>query len=113
MIQDGYETGHVTFFGVLNSCAHSGLVDEGRSSFMSMEKRWSIIPKGEHYSLVDLLGRSGMLVEALELVKQIYLDLPSHARETLLSFCRVHNNLDLSYLVEKKLECLQPSFSCL
>ena len=72
------------FFGVLTACAHSGLVDEARSFFVSMEKKWSIISKAEHYSVVNLLGRSGMLVEAFELVKQISFDLPSNAWEILL-----------------------------
>ncbi|XP_015069265.1 pentatricopeptide repeat-containing protein At4g02750-like [Solanum pennellii] len=110
MIQAGYEPDHVTFLGVLTACAHSGLVDEGWSYFVSMEKRWSITPKAEHYNcMVDLLGRSGMLAEAFELIKQIPLDPPAHAQETLLSCCRVHENFDLSDLVEQKLLSLQPS----
>ncbi|PHT60058.1 hypothetical protein CQW23_02421 [Capsicum baccatum] len=110
MIQAGYEPDHVTFLGVLTACAHSGLVGEGWNHFISMEKRWSLIPKAEHYNcMVDLLGRSGMLAEAFELVKQIPLDLPSHAQETLLSCCRVHENFDLSDLVVEKLQSLQPS----
>ncbi|OIT22159.1 PREDICTED: pentatricopeptide repeat-containing protein At4g02750-like [Nicotiana attenuata] len=110
MIQAGYEPDHVTFLGVLTACAHSGLVDMGWSYFISMEKRWSIIPKAEHYNcMVDLLGRSGMLAEAFELVKQIPVDLPAHAWETLLSCCRVHENFDLGDLVAQKLLSLQPS----
>ncbi|CAN4126073.1 unnamed protein product [Withania somnifera] len=110
MIQAGYEPDHVTFLGVLTACAHSGLADEGWSYFISMEKRWSIIPKAEHYNcMVDLLGRSGMLSQAFELVKQIPLDLPAHAWETLLSCCRVHENFDLRDLIEQKLVSLQHS----
>ncbi|XP_059312034.1 pentatricopeptide repeat-containing protein At4g02750-like [Lycium ferocissimum] len=110
MIQAGHEPDHVTFLGVLTACAHSGLADEGWSYFISMEKRWKIIPKAEHYNcMVDLLGRSGMLAEAFELVKQIPHDFPAHTRETLLSCCRVHENFDLSDLVAQKLLTLQPS----
>jgi pentatricopeptide repeat protein len=56
--------------GVLNACAHGGSVDEGLRYFHSMEKRYSIAPKIEHYGcMIDLLGRVGRLQEAYGMIK--------------------------------------------
>lgn len=59
----------VTFIAVLSACSHVGLVELGRDYFASMESKYGIEPKIEHYGcLVDLLGRAGYLQEAKELV---------------------------------------------
>lgn len=61
----------ITFVGVLSACSHSGLVTEGRQYFGSMKRVFGIEPKLEHYSrMIDLLGRVGLLEEALELIKK-------------------------------------------
>ncbi|KAK7857568.1 pentatricopeptide repeat-containing protein [Quercus suber] len=62
----------VTFITVLSACTHVGLVEMGRWYFNNMESKYGIEPRIEHYGcMVDLLGRSGYLQEALELVKQM------------------------------------------
>ncbi|KAA8515755.1 hypothetical protein F0562_018634 [Nyssa sinensis] len=110
MIQAGFEPDHMTFLGLLTACAHSGLVDEGWKYFKSMEKHWNLIPKPEHFScMVDLLGRSGLLAEAYELVKQLPVDLPAYTWEALLSSCRVHENFELGEVVAEKLLRFQPT----
>ncbi|CAN4110502.1 unnamed protein product [Withania somnifera] len=110
MILAGYEPDHVTYLGLLTACAHFGLVDEGWSYFISMEKRWSIIPNVEHYNcMIDLLGRSGMLAEAFELVNQFHLDLPAILRRHYLVVVEVHENFYVSDLVAGKLLSFQPS----
>lgn len=60
----------VTFIAVLSACSHVGLVELGRDYFASMESKYGIEPKIEHYGcMVDLLGRAGYLQEAKELVR--------------------------------------------
>ncbi|CAK9139900.1 unnamed protein product [Ilex paraguariensis] len=109
MIRGGLEPDHVTFLGLLTACAHSGLVDESWKHFNSMKMNWNLTPKPEHYAcIVDLLGRSGLLAEAFELVKQLPVDLPAHAWESLLSSCRVHENFELGEFVALKLLSVQP-----
>ncbi|KAL3815186.1 hypothetical protein ACJIZ3_016454 [Penstemon smallii] len=99
MIRAGCRPDHVTFLVLLTACAHSGLVNEGWKYLKLMEK-WNLTPKPEHYaSMVDLLGRSGLLVEAYELVNKLSVDLPVYAWETLFSACRIHENYELSDLI--------------
>ncbi|KAF8380809.1 hypothetical protein HHK36_028303 [Tetracentron sinense] len=110
MIHAGFRPDHVTFLGLLTTCVHKGLVDKGWKCFKSMEKNWNLIPKPAHYAcMVDLLGRSGLLIEAYEFIKQIHVDLPTYTWETLLSACRVHGNLELGTLIAKKVLSFQPS----
>ncbi|KAE9615797.1 putative tetratricopeptide-like helical domain-containing protein [Lupinus albus] len=60
----------VTFIAVLSACSHVGLVEIGRDYFVSMESKYGIVPKIEHYGcMIDLLGRAGYLQEATELVR--------------------------------------------
>ncbi|KAI3826875.1 hypothetical protein L1987_00934 [Smallanthus sonchifolius] len=104
MTESGYQPDHLTFLGLLTGCAHSGLVKESWECFKSMEKKWKIHPTAEHYAcMIDVLGRSGMLTEAYELVKQLPVELPSYTWEALLSCCRVHENFELGEVVAQKL----------
>ncbi|OAY67979.1 Pentatricopeptide repeat-containing protein ELI1, chloroplastic [Ananas comosus] len=86
----------ITFIGVLNACSHSGLVDEGREFFHSMEKDYSIEPKIEHYGcMVDLLGRAGLVDEAYELIRSMKIEPDTVMWGSLLAACRQHKNLAL------------------
>ncbi|CAN0893002.1 Putative pentatricopeptide repeat-containing protein At3g25970 [Linum grandiflorum] len=71
MMLKGLTPDEVTFLCVLNGCSHSGLVEEGRMAFDVMKLMYGISPNRRHFScMVDLLGRSGMLNEAEELLLQ-------------------------------------------
>ncbi|KAJ8452305.1 hypothetical protein Cgig2_006110 [Carnegiea gigantea] len=110
MIQAGCQPSHVTFLALLTACAHWGLVEEGKKYFKSMKSEWNISPLPEHYAcMVDLFGRSGMLYEAYELIKQFPADLPSYAWETLLNCCKVHGNFELGEIVSQKILDTNPS----
>lgn len=109
MIDAGFAPDYVTFLGILTACAHSGLVNEGWKYFKAMQNDWNLIPKPEHYAcMVDLLGRSGLLAETYELVKQLPVDLPEYSWETLLSSCRADGNFGLGQFVAHKLVNSQP-----
>nr|XP_043611255.1 pentatricopeptide repeat-containing protein At4g02750-like [Erigeron canadensis] len=104
MTESGFQPNNLTFLGLLTGCAHSDMVKESWDCFKSMERDWNIHPTAEHYAcMIDVLGRTGMLSEAYELVKQLPVEIPSYTWETLLSCCRVHENFELGELVAEKL----------
>ncbi|KAH9294196.1 hypothetical protein KI387_040599, partial [Taxus chinensis] len=60
---------HVTFVGVLSACCHAGLLDDGWKYLNSMNECYHVTPAIEHYCcMVDLLGRTGHLYEAYNLI---------------------------------------------
>ncbi|KAM7465739.1 hypothetical protein LguiB_013301 [Lonicera macranthoides] len=62
----------VTFTSVLTLWSHSGLIDQGRHYFYSLESSYGINPSMEHYAcMLDLLGRAGELDEAETLIRAI------------------------------------------
>lgn len=88
---------YITFIGVLNACAHGGLVSEGWGFFKSMTDDFGIDPKVEHYGcMVNLLGRAGKLDEAYQLVKKVNIDHDPVLLGTLLGACRLHKNKELA-----------------
>lgn len=63
--QMGTKTNNITFIGVLTTCSHIGLVEEGSQYFEYMKSNYGLTPKLENYiCLVDLLGRAGYHDEA-------------------------------------------------
>ncbi|KAF9618998.1 hypothetical protein IFM89_003901 [Coptis chinensis] len=59
-----------TFVGALACCAHTGMVPKGLELLFFMTEKYKIKPRLEHYGcMVDLLGRTGCVKEALELIK--------------------------------------------
>ncbi|KAJ9683894.1 hypothetical protein PVL29_016412 [Vitis rotundifolia] len=68
----------ITFVSLLSACAHAGLLNEGLRYFESMKRDYNIEPGVEHYGcLVNLLGLSGRLDQALELIKTMPMKLTS------------------------------------
>ncbi|OVA13390.1 Pentatricopeptide repeat [Macleaya cordata] len=104
MIGEGVEPDGVTFVSVLCSCSHAGLLDEGRHYFSIIEKDYGIVPQVEHYGcMVDLLGRSGHLKEAFELIKSMPMEPNAIIWGTLLGACRLHNDVELAEDVVSRL----------
>ncbi|KAL3537176.1 hypothetical protein ACH5RR_000542 [Cinchona calisaya] len=109
MRRTGLEPTDITFIGILNACAHAGLVSEGWGFFHSMKNEFGIEQKVEHYGcMVNLLGRAGHLEDAYQLVKNMKIDSDPVLWGTLLAACRLHGNLNLAeeivgFLVEHNL----------
>ncbi|CAN6170530.1 unnamed protein product [Urochloa humidicola] len=110
--QKGLWPTDITFIGVLNACSHSGLVDEGRRLFESMEYEYGIEPKIKHYGcMVDLLGRAGLVEEAFDLLQSMekrMMNPDAAICMSLLAACRLHRNMELGqriadYLVNNDL----------
>jgi pentatricopeptide repeat protein len=99
MKQEGFMPNSVTFVGLLSACSHAGLVDEGCEFFLSMCGDYSLTPAAWHYGcMVDLLGRAGQLDDAEELINKMSFDADSSIWNTVLSTCRIHDNVQLAEL---------------
>ncbi|XVF17268.1 hypothetical protein REPUB_Repub10bG0105300 [Reevesia pubescens] len=91
----------LTFLSLLNSCAHAGLVEEGKFLFRRME-HYSVKPNLKHYAcMVDLLGRSGNLQEAEALVMSMPISPDGGVWGALLSACVVHNEIEMGVRIAK------------
>lgn len=72
MVHEGIKPNSITSLSLLSACSHSGLVSEGCEVFHSMKWEFNIRPALDHYTcLVDLLGRSGNLKEALAIIMRM------------------------------------------
>ncbi|XP_068656589.1 pentatricopeptide repeat-containing protein At5g66520-like [Aristolochia californica] len=98
-----------TFVSVLSACSHAGLVHEGQEIFYSMKKDYGIDPQLEHYGcLSDLLGRAGLVEEALEILSNMPMEPKASNWGALLAACKSHNNTEVGERVGKHLIELEP-----
>ncbi|CAD6338516.1 unnamed protein product [Miscanthus lutarioriparius] len=103
------EPNHVTFIGVLTACSHAGMVKEGRYYFAQMKDRYGILPSADHYAcMVDLLGRAGLVIEALDLVKSMTVEPHGGVWGALLGACRIHGNTEVAKVAAEHLFKLEP-----
>ncbi|KAL5734762.1 hypothetical protein ACOSP7_032623 [Xanthoceras sorbifolium] len=104
-----FEVDSVSFVNVLSACRHSGLVEEGRKIFDSMRDSHRVIPDLDHYAcMVDLLGRAGLLDEALEFIMKMPIEPDAGIWGALLSACREHSNVKLGEVALDHLVNLEP-----
>ncbi|XP_020264817.1 pentatricopeptide repeat-containing protein At3g24000, mitochondrial-like isoform X2 [Asparagus officinalis] len=99
----GIKPDGVTFISILSACSHSGLVDEGREIFLSMNRDYDTVPEMKHFvCMVDLYGRAGRVNEALDFISRMPIEPSKFVWGTLLSCCRNHKNLKLGEFAAKK-----------
>lgn len=104
MLEEHILPDRITFLTVLSACSHAGLVDEGKKYFKTMKEVYGITPGEDHYArLIDLLGRSGNLTEAENVIQSMPFDPGAQIWEALLSGCRLHGNMDLGVRAAEKL----------
>ncbi|XP_058181577.1 pentatricopeptide repeat-containing protein At5g16860 [Rhododendron vialii] len=96
----------VTFVVVLYACSHSGMIGEAIKYFDSMSSKFGVVPGIEHYAcMVDLLGRSGRLNEAMKLIEGMPMEPNPIVWVALLSACRIHAHVEIGeYAANKLLE---------
>ncbi|KAG6646759.1 pentatricopeptide repeat-containing protein At5g66520-like [Carya illinoinensis] len=112
MQREKLKPNEITFVGVLNACAHSGMVDEGLAILDSMKNVYGIEPEMEHYGcVVDLLGRAGLLEEAEELISSMPMEPNAAVLGALMGACRIHGHVELGERVGKVLLELEPKNS--
>jgi len=79
----------VTFVGILSACTHMGLVRNGFLHFQSMVDDYLIVPQIEHYGcMVDLLGRAGLINQAVDIVRKMPMEPDVVIWAALLGACR-------------------------
>ena len=106
MLQQGVKPDEVVFVALLTACSHRGFVDQGWHIFRSMKEIHGISPQIVHYGcMVDLLGRAGLLEEALDLIKSMPIEPNDVIWGSLLAACRTHKNVKLAaYAAERIIE---------
>ncbi|KAM7531795.1 hypothetical protein LguiB_035205 [Lonicera macranthoides] len=83
----------ITFLGILSSCRHAGIVEEGWFYFNSMAE-YGVKSELDHYScIVDLLGRAGFVKDAWDFIKKMPISPNAVIWGSLLSSCRLHGNV--------------------
>ncbi|CAM8901654.1 unnamed protein product [Rhodiola kirilowii] len=109
MQQSGLYPNGITYVSVLSVCSHMGLVEKGRKYFDLLLKEDKTSPNVLHYScMVDILGRSGLLCEAMNLIDSMPFDATASMWGSLLSSCRTHGNVALAETAARFLFELEP-----
>ncbi|KAK1288152.1 Pentatricopeptide repeat-containing protein [Acorus calamus] len=103
---------HTTFIAILRACGHVGLVDEGMRYFNLMREEYKLEPRLEHYScMVDIIGRSGRIREALELIKDMPFEPDAIIWRTLMSVCKIGKNVEVAERAANSILELDPDDS--
>ncbi|CAA2977840.1 pentatricopeptide repeat-containing At5g66520-like [Olea europaea subsp. europaea] len=112
MLRQNLKPNDITFTALLNACAHTALVDKGLEYFHSIEQVYELKPTLEHYGcVVDLLGRAGLLTEAVGLINHMPMKPNAVVYGALLSACGIHGNVDLAEKIGETLLELEPENS--
>ncbi|CAO2831327.1 unnamed protein product, partial [Amaranthus hypochondriacus] len=102
---------HATFIAVLRACGHIGLVQEGWDYFCSMQS-YGLDPQLDHYScMVDMLGKSGKVGKALELIEDMPFEADDVIWRTLLSVCKMFGNVEVAEKAANSILRLDPEDS--
>ncbi|KAB1214632.1 hypothetical protein CJ030_MR5G002863 [Morella rubra] len=102
----------ITFTGLLSACSHSGLVDLGKYYFNQMSTIYRLSHEIEHYAcMVDLLGRGGLLGEAIRLIGRMPVKPDVVVFGALLGACRTYGNVDVGKQILKHLLVIEPQSS--
>ncbi|GFP88488.1 pentatricopeptide repeat-containing protein at4g02750 [Phtheirospermum japonicum] len=113
MLHSGHDPDGITFTGVLSACSHAGFVKKGRMLFDSMRIAYGLEPTSEHYCcLVDMLGRAGLVDEAMKVVNEMPLGkYDSVVLGALVSACKLHGVDGLADRIGDELLELEPDSS--
>ncbi|TKY71524.1 Pentatricopeptide repeat-containing protein mitochondrial [Spatholobus suberectus] len=110
MNERGVKPDAITFLAVLSACNHAGLVTEGQRIFKQVNADCKITLTIEHYAcLVDLLGRSGKLEDALEILKTMPMKPSTRVWSSLVSACKLHGRLDIAEMLAPQLIRSEPN----
>ncbi|MCO5571969.1 hypothetical protein L7F22_025720 [Adiantum nelumboides] len=98
MCQQGVHPDLVTFTSLLSAYSHLGSVKEGCHHFLLMTAKYGLMPIQEHVNcMVDLLGRSGSLIQAEDLLWTMPFCPDDVALRSLLAHCRTHSEMKLGH----------------
>lgn len=109
MLDEGIRPDAVAFTVILTACSRDGFVDDGCHFFDLMIREYSINPSPDHYAcMIDILGKSGKLKAAYELIQSMPVESHAGAWGALLGACRLHCDIDLGEEVAHKLFEFEP-----
>lgn len=112
MLSDGIQPDGVTFLGVLIACSHTGFVDMARHIFCNMEDKHNVPRELKHYGcMADLLGRAGLIEEAMDMVSKMPMEGDSYVWGGILAGCRMHRNVEAAEVAAQHLLQLNPDDS--
>ncbi|MCO5598360.1 hypothetical protein L7F22_052455 [Adiantum nelumboides] len=96
MQEEGVVPDEITLLGLLSACNHAGMVDAGEDVFLFLSRSYDMELNAEHFAgLVDLLGRTGRLMEAECYVSKFPPENRSAHWSSLLSSALLHNDTGL------------------
>ncbi|KAJ8420350.1 hypothetical protein Cgig2_016210 [Carnegiea gigantea] len=109
MQMDGQKPNEISFLGVLSACSHIGSVAEGQEFFKSMRSDYHIEPSSDHYAcMIDLLGRAGLLDQAVDLILSMPFEPHAGAWGALLNASCSQSRPDIAKLAAEQLMILEP-----
>ncbi|XP_020596825.1 pentatricopeptide repeat-containing protein At1g09220, mitochondrial-like, partial [Phalaenopsis equestris] len=108
MVREKIRPNRVTFLSLLNACSHGGLIEEGVRLFTLMVNEHGVEPELKHYScLIDMLGRSGKVQEAEEIIAGLQVEVNSIVWRTLLGCCSKHGEVEMAERVVRRIMALE------
>ncbi|PON35822.1 Pentatricopeptide repeat [Parasponia andersonii] len=112
MVLQGVRPDTITIVGLLSACGRSGLINEGLNIYSSVVNKYGIKPTVEICAcVVDMLGRSGQLDEALYFIKQMPVQPGPSIWGALVTASVIHGNPKTQNLAYKFLIELEPENS--
>ncbi|KAL6983535.1 hypothetical protein U1Q18_016921 [Sarracenia purpurea var. burkii] len=108
MIEQRIKPNSATFNCILSMCSHTGQVEKGWQFLGMMSRDFGLKPTpGNINCIVDLLGRSGWLDEARELLQELP-EPSASAIASLLNASKCHSDIKLGEQMAKMLSELEP-----
>ncbi|XP_043714482.1 pentatricopeptide repeat-containing protein At2g29760, chloroplastic-like [Telopea speciosissima] len=96
MMKMGLMPDRITFLAILMACSHCGMVDHAYKCFDCMCRVYGLKPQAEYYGcLVDVLSRSGLLLEAMMVMEEMPFEPDISVWGALLGGCLTHRNYKL------------------
>ncbi|KAL6643868.1 hypothetical protein ACP70R_018634 [Stipagrostis hirtigluma subsp. patula] len=104
MRAEGFLPNQITFVALLTACARAGLVEVGLYWLEAMVSEYKLTPLMVHYGcVVDLLGRAGRFVEAIQVMERMPFEADASVWGALLGACKLHGKVDLAAEIGWKL----------
>ncbi|KAL3511160.1 hypothetical protein ACH5RR_030561 [Cinchona calisaya] len=108
MLEEKMQPNSATFNCMLSMCSHTGAIDLGWHVFRLMVVQYDLQPTSQQLNIIiDLLGRSGQLEEAQELLEEIT-EPSASVFASLLGACKHHADSELGEEIAKKFSALEP-----
>lgn len=104
MKKEGIQPNEVTLVSLLFTCSHSGEIEKGLRIFKSLKESHAVEVNKEHYAcVIDMLCRSGKMVEAYELVKEMPMRVTESIVGAFFNGCKIHGKRDLAKMMAEEI----------